>query len=147
MSVAKFLNLGCGSSIDPQAVNVDIVDLPGVDVVHDLDVMPWPFTDASFRYIWASHVFEHVRDPIGFMCEAHRILEPGGLLSITVPHYQSENSFTDPTHLRHCTERTWDYWCEGTALYGSFNAAYGAVGFHKRSVHRNGDDLIAELIR
>lgn len=143
----KWLNVGCGGYIAGDAVNLDVAPLPGVDVVHDLDVTPWPFADGEFPEVRGVQVFEHVRNPIGFMTEAHRILAPGGLLWLSVPHYQSENSFTDPTHVRHCTERTWDYWCDGTPLWSQFNPAYGAVTFTKRRVERVGDDIQVELIR
>lgn len=146
--MALTLNLGCGRAVDPRAVNLDIVDLPGVDVVHDLDVTPWPFADGQFTKILAVQVFEHIHDPIGFMREAHRVLAPGGLLWMSVPHWQSENSFTDPTHVRHCTERTWDYWCAGTPLNAQFGPAYaGDSVFTKRRVERVGEDIQVELIR
>lgn len=142
------LNLGVGHLADPNAVNVDMVNLPGVDVVWDLDQHPWPFNDQTFDEVRAVQLFEHLADPVGFMRDAHRVLQPGGLLLVVSPHWQSENSFTDPTHRRHCTERTLDYWCEGEALHAQFGAAYaaGAV-FVKESVSRDGDDIFFRLRR
>lgn len=124
------LNLGCGS--DPQAdgvVNVDMVRLPQVDVVHDLDVLPWPWDDSSVEGILAQDVFEHVNNPIGFMTEAHRVLEPGGDILMKVPHFRHQDAYTDPTHKRFCTEYTWDYWIKGTVLFDRHNPAYGGVSF------------------
>ena len=54
------LNLGCGNDIRPDYVNLDVADLEGVDVVHDLDQLPLPFDDESFREILCLDVFEHV---------------------------------------------------------------------------------------
>ena len=140
------LNVGCGVWHFPNAVNLDRAPIPGVDVVHDLDVFPWPFPDAAFREVWGHQVFEHVDDPIGFMREAHRVLEAGGVLFLTVPHWQSENSHTDPTHRRHCTERTWDYWCTGTELHAQFSDAYAAgANFTKTSVAHVAEDLHVDL--
>lgn len=145
---APNLNVGCGQWIFPNAVNLDMATLPGVDVVHDLDVTPWPFDAGRFTEVWGHQVFEHVADPVGFMREAHRVLTPDGVLSLTVPHWQSENSHTDPTHRRHCTERTWDYWCEGTALHAQFGAAYAdGRTFTKESVERVADDIHVRLRR
>jgi SAM-dependent methyltransferase len=142
------LNLGVGWCADPQAVNVDRVQLPGVDVVWDVDNHPWPFDDETFEEVRAVQLFEHVVDPIGFMAEAHRVLKPDGLLLIVVPHWQSENSHTDPTHLRHCTERTFDYWCEGEQLHEQLGYAYaGESTYRKQSVVRTGDDIHARLRR
>lgn len=144
----KWLNLGCGGSANSAAVNLDRAVLPGVDVVHDLDQIPWPFPSDHFPSVRGVQVFEHVHNPIGFMAEAHRVLQPGGLLWLSVPHWQSENSYTDPTHVRHCTERTWDYWCPGTALHGQFGRAYaGAAVFRKQRVERVGDDIQVELLK
>jgi SAM-dependent methyltransferase len=140
------LNVGTGWNVDPSpdVVNLDWKQFPGVQVVHNLDDHPWPFPDNEFSDVRAVHVFEHVVDPIGFMAEAHRVLEPNGTLRLFVPHYQSENSFTDPTHVRHCTLRTWDYWCEGTQLFNESSYAGDAV-FERQSVVQFGDDIHAVL--
>lgn len=144
------LNLGCGYSADadPDVVNLDSHPYPGVQVVHDVDTHPWPFPDQHFTQVRAVQLFEHLADPVGFMREAHRVLEPGGELLIVVPHWRSENAYTDPTHVRFCTERTFDYWCEGTALHAQFGLSYadGAV-FTRELVVRTGDDIHAHLRR
>ncbi len=119
------LNLGCGWDILPGWVNVDAVKLDGVDVVCDLDGGPWPWEDASVPYIKASHVFEHVSDPVLFMCESWRVLAPRGILDIRCPYYQHPNSATDPTHKRHCTHHTWEYWCPGLPLHQAYGPAMG----------------------
>lgn len=123
------LNLGCGSRTQEGYVNVDRVKLDGVDVVHDLDVLPWPWKDRSVQQIVAQDVFEHVADPIGFMTEAHRVLFIGGVLVIKSPHFRHQDAYTDPTHRRFCTEHTWDYWIPGTVLFNDNNPAYGGVSF------------------
>lgn len=124
------LNLGSGSTPRRRGMtNVDIVALPEVDVVHDLDVLPWPWDDASVQDITAQDVFEHVADPLGFMTESHRVLRMGGSLVLKSPHWRHQDAYTDPTHRRFCTEHTWDYWIRGTALYERHNPAYGGVAF------------------
>lgn len=124
------LNLGSGSMPKEEGVvNVDIAALPEVDVVHDLDVIPWPFDDACADAVTAIDVFEHVANPIGFMTESHRVLETGGSLYLKVPHFRHPDAFTDPTHRRFCTQHTWDYWIKGQVLFDLHNAAYGGVSF------------------
>lgn len=140
------LNLGSGRLCYPDAVNVDRVRLPGVDLVFDVDVMPWPLGDESFAEVWASNLFEHVLDPVGFMAESWRVLTPGGLLHIVTPHWLSENAHTDPTHRRFCTLRTFDYWCHGTDLHAQFGDQYaGRHVFDKENVVKQGDDLMVYL--
>jgi SAM-dependent methyltransferase len=140
------LNLGCGTVAQPGCVNVDIVDYPGVDVVHDLDVTPWPFPDNQFAQVYAKHVFEHLRYPVAFMQQAHRVLSPGGLLHIEVPDWQSKNAYTDPTHVRFCTDETWDYWTVGTGFHGKWNALYGGVSFHRQDLRVVNGDIYVDLV-
>ena len=40
---------------------------------------------ASFDFVVAAHVIEHLRDPIGSIIHAMRILKPGGVLVLVVP--------------------------------------------------------------
>lgn len=143
------LNVGCGRFPVPDAVNLDRAAGPGVDVVWDLDVAPWPFDDQSFDRVQGIQVFEHVNNPVLFIAEAWRVLQPGGVLHLEVPHYTSRNSFTDPTHRRHCTEETFDYWCVGTPLNQSNGPVYGGdvYRFDKVAVVQVGEDLHATLRR
>lgn len=125
------LNLGAGPRPMPDAVNVDRVPLPGIDVVHDLDVRPWPWADDSVEAIHARDLFEHLADAVGFMVECHRVLIPGCTLWIRTPNVavNAGDAFTDPTHRRFPTWETFDYWIPGTRYYAEHNAAYGGVAF------------------
>jgi len=130
------LNLGCGSQPEQDWVNLDAADIPGVDVVHDLDVFPWPFKDGEAEEIKAFDVYEHVDRPLEFMAECHRILSPGGQLYIHTSYWKNSDSFRDPTHRRFLTEESFDYWVPGTYLNGRYGAAYaGGRHFEKVDVH------------
>ena len=142
------LNLGAGDKAVEGRVNVDVVPLPGIDVVHDLDEHPWPWRNGEATEIHALHIFEHVADPLGFMQQCWRVLESGGWLHVEVPHWQSRNAFTDPTHRRFCTEDTFRYWVPGTWLWNSMGAAYHRnCPFTERKVRRQGQDLIVDLVK
>lgn len=124
------LNLGAGKKHLPGYLSVDSAPLPGIDVLLDLDqAEPWPWPDNSVQSIMADNVFEHLHRPVWFMTECHRVLVPDGSLRIITPHYTSRDSWTDPTHLRHCSEDTFCYWVRGTNLYDALNEAYGGVAF------------------
>jgi SAM-dependent methyltransferase len=108
------LNLGCGTDIRAGWVNLDRAALPGVDVVHDLDVLPLPFADGAFAHICAKDVLEHV-DYIPLLREIHRVLRPNGTLEIQVPHFTSADNYIDPTHVRRFSIRTFDFFIAGSA--------------------------------
>jgi len=103
------LNIGCGKRIDPGAVNLDITEDTHPDVVHDLEVFPWPFTDNRFARIDAWDVVEHLSDTLAVINELHRILRPGGSVRMTMPHFSSANAFTDPTHRKFFAYKSFDY--------------------------------------
>lgn len=141
------LNLGAGGAPLAGHVNVDRVQLPGIDVVHDLDAGPWPFPDGVVTWIEAKDVFEHVSDPILFMTECWRVLVPMGCLRIRTPHYSSPDAFTDPTHRRHCTEYSFHYWIPGNVYYEQHNAAYGGVAFHLVSMQMDAGSMVVHLLK
>lgn len=144
------INLGCGSRSEQGWVNVDIVNLPGVDICWDLDHVPWPFEDESAEEIKAEDVFEHVTDPIAFMLQCWRVLRPNGHLRLRTSYWKSKNAFTDPTHKRFCTEQTFDYWCEGTDFFNRYWDAYSrgtGASFQKAEWWLDGEELVMDLIR
>ena len=59
MSYSVRLQLGCGNDPKPGWINHDLVQLEGVDIVHDLHDRPWPWADNSIDEIWAKDVLEH----------------------------------------------------------------------------------------
>lgn len=125
------LNLGSGARPLPGYVNVDIRDMPGVDVLADLE-KPWPWEDGTAAEIMADNLFEHVADPVHFMTEAHRVMMRGAKLTVIVPHYLSPDAFTDPTHKRFCTPDTMSYWTPGNPYYDESN--YGGIAFDALTV-------------
>jgi SAM-dependent methyltransferase len=124
----SILNLGCGNTSIEGAVNHDR-SLHGshVSVAHDLDVTPWPWADKQFDKIVALDVVEHLKVDVDvWLNECHRILADDGVLCIRVPHYRNENAFTDPTHRRFFTEKTFDYWDKSKVLHLKYGCFYYA---------------------
>lgn len=54
------LDIGCGGNKQPGFVGMDVRDLPGVDIVHDVTMFPWPLPDESVLTAIASHLLEHI---------------------------------------------------------------------------------------
>lgn len=96
------LDLGCGPFGKLQgSIGVDINAAPHVDLVHNLDVYPYPFDDNLFDHIEMSHILEHIREPARAMNEVYRIARPGASIRIVTPHYSSQLSYGDLTHYHH----------------------------------------------
>jgi len=96
----RVLNIGAGNKLVEGAVNHDrTAHRPEIDVVWDLNDLPWPWDDNSFDLIVACAVLEHLRITlIESVGECWRILAPGGRLHVKMPYWQHENSYADPTH-------------------------------------------------
>lgn len=92
------LDIGCGSTKTPGAIGLDISAETDADIVHDLDVFPYPVEDSSFDQILLQDVIEHVREPIGVFEELHRIARPGARIQLRTPHFSSVLAYGDPTH-------------------------------------------------
>lgn len=105
----KKLNVGCGKDIRPDFVNLDVAQLPGVDVVHDLTRKPWPFEHNQFDHIELINVLEHLPDTIGTLEELHRIAGNGATLIVRVPFWNSPDMLADPTHKRSFSDRTLNF--------------------------------------
>lgn len=121
------LNLGCGRQPMAGWTNVDIVNMPGVDVVADLDAcarVPLPFAADSASEIVMSHVLEHLDHVLSLMQELWRVAAPAGRLTIQVPHGASDDAFEDPTHKRQLFVGSFGYF--GQPYY--WRADYGYRG-------------------
>ncbi|MBI1975578.1 MAG: class I SAM-dependent methyltransferase [Candidatus Vogelbacteria bacterium] len=110
------LDVGCGSRKLPGSIGMDIVRGSHADVVHDMNIAPWPFADNAFDVVLMNHVLEHSDNVLAVLGEAHRVLVPGGRLVIQVPYFRSTDAHTDPTHRHYFTSGSFEYFLDGTHL-------------------------------
>jgi len=61
------------------------------------DILNLSFMDNIFDYIFCSHVLEHIPDDIKAMSELCRILKPGGMAIISVPVYNIDRTYENPS--------------------------------------------------
>jgi len=111
------LNLGCGQDIRPGYVNVDVRNLPGVDLVLNLETDNLPYEDNSVDEILAKDVIEHFsfRNIEKVLREWHRVLKPEGLLTIQTPDFEQIVAKFNSGQIK-----TWDelsYWLYGAQDY------------------------------
>jgi predicted SAM-dependent methyltransferase len=116
------LDVGCGPSKQHGWIGIDRRELPGVDLVHDLEVFPWPLEDDSCSVIKCSHVVEHIKPwyQIPFMDECWRVLGHDDALLISTPYGGSYRYNMDPTHCSPWVEDTVGYFAKGYPLYNIY---------------------------
>jgi len=114
------LDVGCGNDKIPGAIGIDLIPGPQIDIVHDLDRMPWPVQTSTFDVIRLWSVMEHLHDLVAVMEEVHRVARPGAIVLIGTPHFSSANAYTDPTHVHFLSGRFLDYFVQGTEMSGHY---------------------------
>lgn len=123
------LDIGCGASKNPGFVGIDMLKLPGVDIVHDLEETPWPLPDECVLVATASHVLEHINPHKGVfiqvMDEIWRVLKPGAQFAFVVPHASSPGYQQDPTHCNMINETTMHYFDPDPERTGLGGQLYG----------------------
>lgn len=81
---AVVINAGAGvRRLGPQCLNVDILPFPGVDIVADLEALP--FRDGCVDGVTCDQVLEHVPHPQLVATELQRITKPGGFIHVASP--------------------------------------------------------------
>lgn len=135
MRLSKLLlNLGAGNKlVQPQegwvAVQHDrFRHRPEIQVVHDLNVLPWPWRHGEVSLVVAHSVFEHLEIPlIASMNEAWRILKPNGRIDIKLPLWNRARSYDDPTHRWFVGPHTLDNFDPTTERGAAYGLLYGIL--------------------
>lgn len=86
------LNLGCGRKKLDNSIKVDISPAVEPDIVHDLDIFPWPFSSDTFKETFPCDFIARCADVIKTMEEIYRVSRPRAVAKLTVPHFSSVNA-------------------------------------------------------
>jgi len=108
------IDLGCGARKQAGFIGVDVAKLEGVDIVCNL-TKGLPFGDNTIDEIYSNFLFEHIEDSILLFKELYRVCNNGSVIKFSVPYYQSETQYKDPTHksvitpemMRYFTDDKW----------------------------------------
>jgi predicted SAM-dependent methyltransferase len=108
MNIEK-LDVGCGSRKRKGYIGMDIVAIPGVDIVHNMNISPWPIETGVVSEIIFDDVLEHSKEFLTILSEVYRISKNQCIVKISVPHFSSDNMYTDPTHTVFFSTRSFNY--------------------------------------
>lgn len=116
------LDIGCGENKQENYVGMDIRNLPGVDIVHNIEIIPWPLPDECVIRAVMFHLFEHINPAktLQIMDELWRVMKPGGEVFIETPYGVSFEYIMDPTHCNPSNEITWQYFDPRCALWKTY---------------------------
>ena len=121
------LHIGCGKNHLDGWVNIDVFPAPlAMNVLWGL-----PFADGSARYVFVSHMLEHLffpRDVKPFLAELRRVLAPGGTVRIVVPDVEQciEAYVNNDRTFFGNRREAWPWWPENPTRLEDFLAYAGA---------------------
>jgi len=118
------IDLGCGKNKKEGFLGVDILKLPGVDIVHGLDSFPYPFSESEVDEISMDQVLEHLKEPLRVLEELYRISKDGAKITIGVPYFRSFYSVIDPTHRNFFGVSWFDYFDPSKPLHVKYQYSY-----------------------
>jgi predicted SAM-dependent methyltransferase len=111
------LELGCGLRQKPERIGIDVLDLPGIDIVADLNAgLPF-LPDNSVDEIHSKSLLEHIDHLELLMGEIWRVLKPGGKKHLFVPHFSNPYYYSDYTHQRFFGLYTFEYFSKSQTRY------------------------------
>ena len=95
----NILELGCGNSKrHMDAIGIDMIDYPCVDIVGDIYKVLAAFPNQSIDAVYSYHFVEHVPDVPMLLAELARIIKPNGHVEFVAPHFSNPYFYSDPTH-------------------------------------------------
>ncbi len=80
------LDLVCGAKKVPGPCGIDVGALPGVDLVHDPEAVPYPLPESLADAVSLNDVLEHFKNPLRVLEEIWRLARPNARVYIQTPH-------------------------------------------------------------
>ena len=135
------LDIGSGEIKRPNFVRLDKRKLPGIDIVHDLEVFPYPLPDECCLTIVGSHIIEHIKPwlSVEMFNELWRIMKPDGELALSTPYAGSYGFWQDPSHCNGFVPATFQYFDPAYPLYQIYKPSPWAIEKNFPTWQQNGN--------
>ncbi len=86
----------CGIDLSREMLSRADVEMRRVGLTPELkqaDILSIPYADASFDFVMAAHVLEHLPEPLCALKEMARVLKPGGILFVCLTRRSKFGAF------------------------------------------------------
>lgn len=136
------LHLGPGAKVVEGATDIEWPE-------YDLESSALPYEDDSVGAVFATHVLEHLNNPLHIVEEAARVLVPGAAMTILVPHGQSLCFLQDLDHKTAFVLETWKTALD-TSYYSKSKGSLSSMrlGFNMMmAVKEANTALVTQLIK
>lgn len=127
----NILDFGCGNKKRTGSIGIDINPNTAADIIHDLNVFPYPFADSTFDEIYADNVLEHLDNIVKVMEELYRISKPDARIKVIVPYFRSRWAFIDPTHKHFFTVDSFAYFTHDHIIKKMYNYSFASFRVEK----------------
>jgi predicted SAM-dependent methyltransferase len=111
------LDVGCGRKKFRGATGLDERTNSLADIHHDLNTYPYPLEDDKYDIVLCRHVLEHLDNVPATMEEFQRVVKPGGMVIIEVPHFTHPEAYRHWQHKHFFTLGSLDYFKPGNPHY------------------------------
>lgn len=112
----KYLDIGCGKSKVPGAIRIDFNQNLSADVVHDLNMFPYPFKDEVFDEVYIKNTLFLLKNPVSVMEEVYRICKRNGRVVVVEPYFRSVWAHVDPWFKTFCTAHSFAFYDPDDAI-------------------------------
>jgi ubiquinone/menaquinone biosynthesis C-methylase UbiE len=145
------IDIGCGPNRKPGFKGMDILPLPGVDYVVDLEKGFSFLQDNSVDEYYTAHFLEHIDNFELVMGEIYRTLKPGGTCTVFVPHFSNPYYYSDYTHKRFFGLYSFDYFSSSDTGFRrkvpSYNSTIKFEIVERKLILKSPDFFVTNLIK
>lgn len=145
------IDIGCGPNKKPGFKGMDILPLPGVDFVVDLEKGFNFLKDNSVDEYYTAHFLEHIDNFELVISEIYRTLKPEGICTVFVPHFSNPYYYSDYTHKRFFGLYSFDYFSLSDTGFRrkvpSYNSSIKFEIVERKLILKSPDFFVTNLIK
>ena len=133
----KILNLGSGTEKITNSIRLDINKKVNPDILHDLNIFPYPFKNNEFDEIYLNNILFQLDNFFLVMKEIHRIIKNNGKIFIKCAYFRSNYAYHYPGSKNNFTVSTFRFFDPEHLFYKKFKYTQTKFKVEKISFNNN----------